>query len=201
MTLLRFYSDEIWKQINFDPAPLKKYAVSDYGRIMSFTEDISDGKLLKGSVIQGYTSLKCRIKGREKTFYVHKLVAEYFLKKRIEDLYVIHLDYDKQNNKVNNLKWATKDEMFTHQQKNPKVIEARKKQSQYRPQGGHKLSSTDVIRIKKKIWDPNRKTRLKLIAKQFNISEMQLYRIKSGENWSHIRVPNEPESTRKRLSS
>ena len=54
------------------------------------------------------------------------------------------------------------------------------------------------MRIKKKIWDPVRKTRLKLIASQFDISEMQLYRIKSGENWSHIRVPNEPESTRQK---
>jgi hypothetical protein len=41
--------------------------------------------------------------------------------------------------------------------------------------------------------DPNRKTRLKLIAKQFGISEMQLYRIKSGENWGHIKVPEKEE--------
>lgn len=196
----RFYSTEVWKEIKFDQPPLKKYAVSDHGRIMSFIEHIKDGKLLKGSIIQGYLSLKCRVQGKEKTLYVHKLVAEYFLEKKEGDQYVIHLDYDKQNNKINNLMWANKDEMFSHQQKNPKVIEARKKQAMYRPQGGHKLTSTDVMRIKKKIWDPNRKTRLKLIAKQFNISEMQLYRIKSGENWSHIRVPNEPDSTRKSRS-
>jgi hypothetical protein len=27
---------------------------------------------------------------------------------------------------------------------------------------------------------------MKQIAEQFDISEMQLYRIKSGENWSHV---------------
>ena len=107
-------------------------------------------------------------------------------------------DYYKKNNKVENLKWADKDSMYAHQQKNPTVIKAREKQARYKPQTGHKLSSTDVMRIKKKIWDPRRKTRLKLIASQFDISEMQLYRIKSGENWSHVRVPNEPESTRQK---
>jgi hypothetical protein len=29
---------------------------------------------------------------------------------------------------------------------------------------------------------------LKKIAEQFDISEMQLYRIKSGENWGHVKV-------------
>ena len=56
---------------------------------------------------------------------------------------------------------------------------------------GHKLNATQVMRIKKMIADPERKTRMKMIAKQFNISEMQLYRIKSGENWGHI-VIGEP---------
>jgi len=191
------YNNERWKEIDFSSPPIKRYAVSDGGRIMSFNAEYSDGKILKGSVIQGYVSLKCRINKKEKTLYVHKLVAEYFLSKKEGDLYVIHLDYDKMNNKLDNLEWATKDRMFSHQQKNPRVIRARIKQSRYKPVVGHKLTTTDVIRIKKKIWSPNRKTRFKLIAKQFNISEMQLYRIKSGENWSHVRVPEEPESTRK----
>jgi hypothetical protein len=29
---------------------------------------------------------------------------------------------------------------------------------------------------------------LKMLAKQFGISEMQLYRIKSGENWGHVKI-------------
>jgi uncharacterized protein YjcR len=45
-----------------------------------------------------------------------------------------------------------------------------------------------VIHIKKLLAKPNRTTRLKMIAKQFGVSEMQISRIKSGENWSHIKV-------------
>jgi hypothetical protein len=197
--MVRFYKEENWLEIMFAVKPNKRYAVSDLGRILSFTDKMNHGKLLKGSLIQGYPSLKCRIEGREKTLYVHKLVAQYFIKRKDKsEIYVIHLDYYKKNNKVENLKWADKDSMYAHQQKNPTVIKAREKQARYKPQTGHKLSSTDVMRIKKKIWDPRRKTRLKLIASQFDISEMQLYRIKSGENWSHVRVPNEPESTRQK---
>jgi DNA-binding Xre family transcriptional regulator len=36
--------------------------------------------------------------------------------------------------------------------------------------------------------DPNRKTRLKIIAKRFGVSEMTLQRIKTGENWGHIKI-------------
>ena len=194
--MIRFYTNEVWCEIQFDEKPSKRYAVSNLGRILSYTEKKKYGKLLKGSPIQGYPSLKCRINKKEKTYYVHKLVGEYFIEKTPEDIYVIHKDYNKKNNKVENLAWADKDTMYSHQQKNPTVLKAREKQALFRPKEGHKLSSTDVIRIKKKIWDPNRRTRLKLIARQFHISEMQLYRIKSGENWSHIRVPNEPEKTR-----
>jgi uncharacterized protein YjcR len=42
--------------------------------------------------------------------------------------------------------------------------------------------------IKKLLAKPEQKTRLKMIAKQFGVSEMQIRRIKSGENWGHINV-------------
>ena len=93
------------------------------------------------------------------------------------------------NNHVTNLKWATKREMELHQQKKPKRFKsARAQRKERKPYKGHKLNATQVKRLKRKIFDPNRKTRLKILAKQFNISEMQLYRIKSGENWSHVTI-------------
>ena len=32
-----------------------------------------------------------------------------------------------------------------------------------------------------------------MIAKQFGISEMQLYRIKSGENWGNVKIDDKKE--------
>jgi len=42
--------------------------------------------------------------------------------------------------------------------------------------------------IKKLLANPKQTTRLKMIAKQFGVSEMQIRRIKSGENWGYIKV-------------
>lgn len=183
------FSDEIWKHIDIVPGGTRlKYAVSNYGRIMSYRETFDDGNLLKGGLIGGYPILKVRPKGKDKTYYVHRLVGHYFLKQKPEHEFVIHLDYDKTNNHISNLRWVTKREMEIHQQGSPNVKKARALRLLKKPQKGHKLTSTQVMLLKKKIFDPNRKTRLKILAKQFGISEMQLYRIKSGENWSHVKI-------------
>jgi predicted DNA binding protein len=137
--------------------------------------------LVKESFINGYQTLplKQEINKKSTSRYVHKLVAEHFLE-RGDGIYVIHLNYDKLNNKVENLKWSTKKEKETHQFSNPDYINRPKKRTY------SKLTEAKVRLIKRKIHDPNRRTRMKMIAKQFGISEMQLYRIKSGENWGTV---------------
>jgi hypothetical protein len=191
MPMIRFFWNEEWRELKFEEGALqKRYAISNYGRIVSFTDEIEKGSLIKGGTLRGYATLPLRPFGISKTYYVHKLVAELFLTKKDESKkYVIHLDYNKKNNHIPNLQWADKNEMFAHQQHNPSVLEARENQKGRRTVQGHKLNATQVMRLKMKINDPNRKTRLKMIAKQFGISEMQLYRIKSGENWAHV-VPD-----------
>jgi len=188
--MVRSYWNEEWKEVKFEEGALKKrYAISNYGRIISYTDKIETGTYIRGGKLRGYPTLPLRPFGKSKTFYVHKLVAELFIPKTSDkQQFVIHLDYNKSNNFIENLKWTDKSEMFEHQQKNPSVLEAREKQKGRKTQQGHKLTATQVMRLKMKINDPNRKTRLKLIAREFGISEMQLYRIKSGENWGHVEV-------------
>lgn len=188
--MVRTFPDEKWKEIEFEPnALMYHYAISNYGRLVSYSDKIENGNLLRGGILGGYPTFVSRPFGKSKTLYLHKLVASLFLNKASdEETYVIHKDYNKKNNHVSNLKWASKTEVEKHQQNSPFVQESRQKRKSFTPSRGHKLTSTDVMRIKRKIFDPNRRTRLKLIAKQFGISEMQLYRIKSGENWSHIKL-------------
>lgn len=188
--MVRTFPDEIWKKVEFEPeALIYNYAVSNFGRLVSYTDEIENGRLLRGGLLSGYPTFVSRPFGKSRTLYLHKLVARLFISKEAEgETYVIHKDYNKKNNHIDNLKWASKKEVESHQQNSPFVKESRDRRKNIKPTQGHKLSSTDVMRIKKKIFDPNRRTRLKLIAKQFGISEMQLYRIKSGENWSHISV-------------
>ena len=196
--MIKSYWDEEWKKVDLSQDKLRnKYDISNYGRIVSYRVKREDGKVLKGSLVDGYPVFRYKqftredgnVTGKNKQIFIHKLVAAYFADpKREDDRYVIHLDYNKMNNHVTNLKWATKREMELHQQKNPNVLKARELRKERKPYKGHKLNATQVKRLKRKIFDPNRKTRLKILAKQFNISEMQLYRIKSGENWSHVTI-------------
>jgi hypothetical protein len=132
----------------------------------------------------GYPTLKLKPEGRNMTLFVHRLVAEAFIpQKSARHNYVIHLDYDKENNAIKNLRWATKEEMEKHQQKSPAVLAYRS----INRRKGHKLTDTVVKRIKQMIEDKNRRMTMREIADHFDISEMQLYRIKSGENWGHVK--------------
>jgi hypothetical protein len=181
----RSFWNEKWAKILFDEienAP--HYEVSNYGRLKSFQNNPKEGVVIKGSVIQGYRSLNIRVAGG-KTInrYVHKLVAEHFAEKPDADHnFVIHLDFDKQNNHFENLKWVTKAEMIDHNRENPafinRVIPRRTK--------NYKLTESKVRIIKKLLKNDN--NRLKMIAKQFGITHTQLNRIRSGENWKHVTV-------------
>ena len=161
------------------------YAVSNIGRIASFKGSLDNKKVLKGTRVNGYAALKLKIKDKDIQCYVHKLVAENFLKKKSRNqTFVIHLDYSKLNNKMSNLRWASREELNKHQQKSP-IVKAYQAKRRLK---GHKLTAAKVRDIKQKIFSDTRKVRLKDIATKFGISEMQLYRIKSGKNWSHVKV-------------
>lgn len=174
------YWNEEWKDIIFDDkiSEREKFKISNYGRILNCKGEKE--YLVKASYTNGYQALALKQKNRKSSGrYVHKLVAQHFLEKN-DGEFVIHLNYDKTDNRVENLKWATYKERLEHNRKNPN--------SKPRERNHYKLDETKVMLIKKRINDPNRKTRMKMIAKQFGISEMQLYRIKSGENWGDVKV-------------
>ena len=184
-----FYNEE-WKNLEVEAIEgkscRKKYAISNYGRVVSYMESIETGRLLKLGVTQGYYTMSFN----HKIMYsrcIHKLVAHYFLPApQPEQTFVIHYDFDKMNNSVKNLQWATREEMFQHQAHNPKVQHARKNHT--RRTKGPKLTNKQVKRLKKAIHDPNRKRTYRTIAKRYGISEMQLYRIKSGHDWAHVSI-------------
>ena len=183
--MIRDFKHEVWASYQNEKwSDDDIYLISNYGRVKRKKAGDEEWQLSKTSLIGGYTSFWIRKKGKQTTSscYVHRLVAELFLEREEDQKYVIHLDFDKENNRSWNLKWANKKEMFLHHRKNPKKINRKGKRTY------SKLTEGRVRLIKKKIFDPNRKTRMRLIAKQFGISEMQLYRIKSGENWGEVKI-------------
>jgi hypothetical protein len=179
---------EIWKPLQFNGWKhlRKKYALSSHGRIASYTDNIEeDGKLLQGSLTTGYKTLNLHRPGDNGTLYIHREIARLFLPKPSSKAkYVIHANHNKLDNSVKNLKWATLEEMIEHQQKSPAKIAYKKVQANRNV--GLKLNANQVKSIKKMLDDSRRKLTIKKLAEKFGVSEMTMYRIKSGENWARI---------------
>lgn len=180
------YPFERWEFIKFPDNICKNevFKISNYGRVKSFKQDKENGILFKTYPTHGYLKLSLmQNNGKRTGRYIHKLVAETFIPKDSDDQkFVIHKDYNKLNNRIDNLAWATKREKELHQFSNPKYLTNTVRRTY------SKLTVGEVKLIKKLINDPNRKTRMKMIAKRFGISKMQLYRIKTGENWGSVKI-------------
>jgi hypothetical protein len=124
-----------------------------------------------------------------KHFLIHRLVALHFLEKATpEQTLVGHLDYNKLNNGVSNLKWMTPDENYEHQQFSPFVI-MEKKQRAFKERNisakSIKLTVTKVMLLKKLLEQGKPMPQL---VKQFKITSTQIARIKRGENWGDIKA-------------
>lgn len=185
--IIKFFPREKWITIRGKRTPYgEKYAVSNYGRLIKYKDELKLGSPLRLSRQQGYPIWRYKKDGVSKHALLHKLVAKYFLSAPDKDqLFVLHLDYDKENNHYKNLKWASQVELTKHSFGNPAVIKA-KKQMLKNIAGRYntKLSEAKVRQIKSLL---QKGKTLKEIAIKFNISDMQVYRIKTGENWGHIK--------------
>lgn len=186
--MIKKISSEAWKPLRFpgDKHLTKKYSISSKGRIASYTKDVlKDGNILTGSVTTGYRTLNLHRPGHQGTIYLHREVAKAFLaRKSNRHKYVIHLNHDRSDNDVKNLKWVTVQEMIEHQQYSPAKIAY--KEIQATRTIGRKLNATQVKSIKKTLETKNRSITIKQIAVQYGVSDMTIYRIKSGENWARV---------------
>lgn len=186
--MIKKIAGEVWKPLQFQgwKELRKKYAVSSHGRVASYSDDVhEDGKLLNGSLTTGYRSLNLHRPNSKGTIYIHREVAKIFQKKSSpKHRYVLHVNHNKLDNRASNLKWATQEEVAKHQQKSPAKIAYKAVQASRTK--GLKLNATQVKSIKKILGDPKRKQTYRQLAEKFGVSEMTLYRIKSGENWGRI---------------
>lgn len=184
---------EIWKPVtHLKGKASKKYAVSSHGRLASYDKNIEDRYILKLHLNGGFPMSTVHMDGKSKALFVHQALGYAFLKRPSPKYkFVIHLDYNKANNDLSNLKWATKEEQVEHSKKSPYVLAATAHKL-YRGATARKLDEKKVIQLKKEIWNPKRKLTLKQIAVKYGIAEMNLYRIKNGELWFHVHIDEEP---------
>ena len=53
--MVNSFWDEEWREIDLGEDKLRNnYSISNYGRLVSYTDSKENGKLLKGSIVDGY---------------------------------------------------------------------------------------------------------------------------------------------------
>jgi len=87
------------------------YEVSDLGRVRSLPRNTTSGRILCLSISgPGYQQVSLFAQGRLKKTYVHHLVAEAFIGPRPEGYEIRHLDGDRLNNTLANLRYGVHSE-------------------------------------------------------------------------------------------
>jgi hypothetical protein len=188
------YRNEVFKELPFAHSNLMKrgYKVSNYGRVVSHSINNEDYRLIKLNIISGFNvfAYKLNQNGKiiNKSVMISKAVGALFVEKNNEeDNYIIHLDYNNSNDHYTNLKWVNLQEKTKHNAKNPKIIAGRAKGLLAKTKtDGAKLTVSQVVRIKKDLKNKAKTYTLKQLAKKYKVSDMQIHRIKTGENWKHI---------------
>lgn len=105
--------DEIWKVIPGYPY----YEISNLGNIRSWKGRGRNGGLLKTPRVKrafvggdGYLFVKLQQNGKRTNYRVHRLVLESFIGKRPNGMVARHLDGNRLNPSLDNLKWSTQKE-------------------------------------------------------------------------------------------
>ncbi len=187
------YDPEEWRRLSFEDLKEDEiYEISNYGRLRHWSVKKDDFEIMKLSTVRGYRYFMWfksnqgwsnKIKR-----IIHRLVAEEFCEHKSEkQIFVIHLDHDKGNNYYKNLKWTTREEMTQHNRSNPRVI-----QSHLKRKGritNSKLTEADVIQLRRMVKSGEYK--LYKIAEHFGITHTQLNRIRNGQNWAHVKMPED----------
>jgi NUMOD4 motif len=186
--MIKKLAGETWKPLIFSGWRhlRNRYAVSTHGRIASYKKNVlQDGKLLSGSLTTGYRTLNLHRPNNKGTLYIHRELAKIFLKKSTpKHKYVIHKNHKKLDNNIRNLRWATLEQMIDHQQNSPAKIAYKERQANRTV--GLKLTAKQVRKIKGILNSKKRNITIKKLAEKYRVSEMTMYRIKSGENWGRI---------------
>lgn len=92
-------SKEEWKEINGFP----NYRISNLGNVYN----INSNEYIKPFNNNGYKRVNLYYNRKQKSIYVHRLVAEAFLDNFNNCRVINHKDEDKTNNSVENLEWCT----------------------------------------------------------------------------------------------
>lgn len=95
----------MFKKIILD-GEITRWSVNEEGQV----RNDETGKFLKGTILHTYRYINFRWNGKQKNKSIHRLVAEAFLPNPNNLPCVHHIDGDRLNNRLDNLKWVSEQE-------------------------------------------------------------------------------------------
>lgn len=160
------------------------YWVTRKGQVFS----VRSGKFLKPKDNgRGYKTLDLTVDGKVKRFYIHRIVLISFMGKN-DDKEVNHKNGQKDDNRLVNLEWVTREENMNHAFGELDVHNGAK---HYKT----KITEEQFLEIIEK--RKNGKTYTE-IAKEYGYSKgHSISRITKGERWKHIKPQARKESLKK----
>ena len=157
--------------LNWKKTLIEGYLISDCGKVWSEKTN----RIVKSGVNKpGYEYVNLRFKNKTKNFSISRLVYSAF-KTNIPEGYVVdHVNENKLDNRIQNLRILSKKENTL----------ASKKSMKRRNKHGFKFNETEIGEIKWLL--ENTKLKKKQIASIYNMSNSHISSISNGSKWSHI---------------
>lgn len=181
------YENEIWKPIK---GYEDEYEVSNFGRVRSLDriQRRSNGFVecdfrIRGKVLKPYLTGSrdgyYTVTIRDKNMKIHRLVAEAFLPRAIDQSEVNHIDGNKHNNKATNLEWITGLENTRHAFRTGLIRTGENVRNA-------KLTASDVAQIRKTYSKGDAVFGAKPLARKYGVSYTTIQRIVNQQKWRYV---------------
>ena len=156
----------------------ENYTIDEFGNV----RNIKTQKYLKGALNgKGYLRVELHNNKKIKKFFIHRLVAEYFISNPLNKEQVNHKDGNKLNNNVENLEWVTNQENRNHAIKNNLTNNLCGEDAPW-----SKLTKKDVIFIREQYEDKSKQFNPKELSKKFNVSCSQILAVAKRKSWKSV---------------
>lgn len=165
---------EIWKQIK----GFENYEISNLGRLRRLRDDSSFHCYSLISNKNSYISVCLRFNKTKKYTRIHRLVAEAFISNHKNKPQVNHINFDKTDNRVENLEWVTNKENIQHAIKSkPHMIDKMVKHNQTKRH--KKIVQIDIETNEMIGWFDNAKIAQRITG----VCSKNILQVASKEEW------------------
>jgi hypothetical protein len=171
---------EIFKDI---PGYEGHYQISNYGRVKSLKSGKRFGKILIPQMNEkGYLKIPLSNGITKKTCKIHRLVALTFLPIPTKDKTTVnHKNWNKLDNYINNLEWATHQENIDHAKKNKLFNNPHSENSH-----NAKLKNEEVFELKNLYISGLYSQRA--LARKYGVHPSTIYLILKNKSWQKLKI-------------